>query len=197
MNYRKELKDLIITSDGMLSTEQVEQYGIPRSYLSQLVKEGMLERTSHGIYTTPEAFEDEMFVLQHKRQLAIYSHETALYLHDLIDRDPLQFSMTVPRGYNTSNLKALGVDVYTVKKELHTLGETQVQTIFGRAIQVYNPERTLCDMVRVRNQIDPATLNQAFKTYTKRNNKDVSLLLEYSKMFRVEKVIRNYLEILL
>lgn len=197
MNYRDELQKLLAVSDGFLVTEQVEKYGIPRTYLSQFVKEGLLERTSHGVYTAPETLEDEMHTFQYKRTLAIFSHETALYLHDLTDRDPFQWTVTVPRGYNTSSLKSLGAEVHTVKKELHLLGAVKVETIYGRPITAYNPERTLCDITRARNQMDPYVLNEAFKNYVRSNQKNVQLLINYAREFRVEKIVRNYLEILL
>jgi hypothetical protein len=42
-------------------------------------------------------------------------------LHDLTDRDPLQYAVTVKTGYNTKNVKASGAKVYTIKKELYDL----------------------------------------------------------------------------
>ena len=43
--------------------------------------------------------------------------ETALYLHDLTDRDPIEWVVTLPSGYNGSKLKEIGMKVYFIKKE--------------------------------------------------------------------------------
>ena len=50
---------------------------------------------------------------------AVFSHETALFFHDLTDREPLEYTVTVKTGYNPSKLKAEGVQVFTIKAELH------------------------------------------------------------------------------
>ena len=122
MNYQDKLERLIDGKDGLIFTKEVEEAGIPRQYLNILVKENKLERVAHGVYLTPDTFDDEMYRLQAKNQRAIFSHETALYLHDLTDRDPIEWSVTVPYGYNATHLRNEGVKVYTVKKPLYQMG---------------------------------------------------------------------------
>ncbi|MEG1345075.1 MAG: hypothetical protein RSD14_06250 [Clostridia bacterium] len=48
---------------------------------------------------------DEYYTFQYKCPKAIFSHETALYFHDLSDRTPIIFMVTVPSNYNTRQLK--------------------------------------------------------------------------------------------
>ncbi|MCK9268416.1 MAG: type IV toxin-antitoxin system AbiEi family antitoxin domain-containing protein, partial [Alkaliphilus sp.] len=88
MNYRDRLEELIDNNDGLILTKEVEKAGIPRQYLTIFTKENKLERVAQGVYLTPDTFDDEMYRIQAKNQRAIFSHETALYLHDLTDRDP-------------------------------------------------------------------------------------------------------------
>ena len=47
---------------------------------------------------------------------AVFSHETALFFHDLTDREPLKYTITVRTGYNPSRLQEDGFQVYTVKR---------------------------------------------------------------------------------
>ncbi|MUV37130.1 hypothetical protein JNUCC1_00936 [Lentibacillus sp. JNUCC-1] len=116
MRYREQLERLIADNNGIVVTNEVEKRGIPRHYLTPLVREGKLDRVSHGVYVTPDAFEDEMYMLQMKRPKVVFSHETALFCHDLTDRDPLEWSVTVPNGYNATKLRNSGIQVYSVKK---------------------------------------------------------------------------------
>ncbi|NMD70150.1 abortive phage infection protein [Bacillus sp. DNRA2] len=197
MSYREQLESLIADNNGIVITHEVEHHGIPRHYLTLLLREGKLERVSNGIYVTPDTFEDEMYILQMKKTKVVFSHETALFLHDLTDRDPLEWSVTVPSGYNATKLRDAGMSVYTVKKTLHSMGTTEVKTLFGRKVTAYNRERTICDIVRNRNNMDVAILNDALKRYVGSKDKNVSLLMEYAKELRVQKILRNYLEILL
>ena len=88
-----------------------------------------------------------MFTLQARKNRLIYSHDTALFLHDLTDRDPLTYSVTVPTGYNTKRLTEEGLSVFSIKPDLYGMGITTAQSPFGRPIRAYDAERTLCDMV--------------------------------------------------
>lgn len=197
MNYHNELKKLMERNEGLILTKDAEAAGIPRTYLGIFVKENLLDRVGHGVYLSPEAFDDEMYSLQARTNKLIYSHETALYLHDLTDRDPLEWVGTVPAGYNSSNLRVAGVKVYTVKKEFHLLGVTAGKTEYGRPVSVYDKERTICDIVRSRNNLDVGIINESIKRYIADKEKNIPLLLRYAEKFRVQKILRTYLEILL
>lgn len=53
MNYQDKLERLIDGKDGLILTKEVEEAGISRQYLNNLVKENKLERVAHGVYLTP------------------------------------------------------------------------------------------------------------------------------------------------
>lgn len=197
MRYEDKLNKLIEKKDGLIFTKEVEAEGIPRQYLTLLTKTGKIERVSRGVYITPNTFDDEMYRLQVINQRIIFSHETALYLHDLTDRDPLGWSVTVPFGYNASHLKDEGIKVYTTKKSLHQMGVIEMKTQFGRDIKAYNKERTICDIARNRNNMDIAILNDGIKRYLESKDKNIPLLMRYAKELDIQNVLRNYVEMLL
>lgn len=191
------LKKLIQKHGGIITTSIVEKNNIHREYLNSLVKEGELERVSRGIYITPDVWEDRLLINQLKRTRMIYSHETALYLHDLTDRDPLKYVVTVPQGYNPSRLKEEGFIIHTIKKEWFELGLCIKKTTFGNEVKTYNMERTICDILRDRNNQDPAIINDSIKRYFSRKEKDLNKLMKYAKELRIETVLRTYSEVLL
>lgn len=197
MNYQNQLKKLIQEKNGLILTKEVEEAGIPRHYLTVLTRDKKIERISHGVYVTPDAFDDEMYILQARNQRIIFSHETALYLHDLTDRDPLGWSVTIPYGYNATHLRDDGIKVYTIKKELHQLGVTELETQFGRSIKAYNKERTICDILRNRNNMDVAILNDGVKRYLSSKDKNIPLLMRYAEELDIQNTLRKYVEILL
>ena len=195
--HAETLEALLEKSDGVLFARDIAKAGVPNIYLADFVKEGRLERVEHGVYIAPDVLEDRMFILQSCKSRIIYSHDTALYLHDLTDRDPLTYSVTVPTGYNTKRLSEVGLVVFSIKPDLYEVGITEVQTQFGRTVRTYNAERTLCDMIRSRNQMDGALLPDALKRYVRRKDKNIPLLMQYAEQFRVAKPLRQYLEVLL
>ena len=62
---------------------------------------------------------------------------------------------------------------------------------------MYDLERTICDLVRSRRNFEIQDFNMAIKTYLQRSDKDLNRLMIYTKAFRIEKIIRQYMEVLL
>jgi predicted transcriptional regulator of viral defense system len=197
MTGKEKLEDLIRSSKGVITTKNADNCDIHREYLSEFVRQGKLERIAYGIYVTPEVWEDKMLFYQLRKGKMVYSHETALFLNDLTDRDPVVYSVTVPTGYNTSKLKQDGMIVHTIKKELLDLGICTKQTTFGNDVKTYNMERTICDILRDRKKQDVAVVSDALKRYVRRPDKDLNRMMSYASILRIEKVLRNYLEVLL
>lgn len=197
MDYQGMLEQLIEKNDGMISVKEASAAGIPRIYIGQLVKQGILEKIERGIYLAKNGFDDEMYRLQHKYPVLIYSHVTALFLHDLTDRDPLRYMVTVPAGYNSQRIKDMGIKVFSIKMELLELGLCSANTIFGKEIKTYDSERTICDILRSRRWIDVAIVSEALKRYVKRKDKNIPQLMRYSEYFKISKLLGNYLEVLL
>lgn len=197
MTGLEQLELLIEKSGGVITTKLADCHNIHREYLNEFVKQGKLERVAYGIYITPDVWEDKMLIYQLRKNKMIYSHETALFLHDLTDRDPLGYCITVPSGYNTSKLKQEGLIVRTIKKELFETGICTRKTAFGNDVKTYDMERTICDILRDRKNQDPSVLSDALKRYSRRKEKDLNKLMKYAGIFKVEKVLRPYLEVLL
>ena len=197
MEYKEKLENLISKHGGIISAKELNNAGIPRQYLSILKNENKIENIYRGIYVSNEVFEDTMYCLQLRSPKIVFSHDTALYIHGLNDRDPLFYTITLPRGYNTKRLKSEKTKIYTVKEELYTLGLTTGTTNFGRQISLYDKERTICDVVKNRNNMDKFVFNDAIKRYVKSSKKDISKLMNYAKQFRLDKIIHNLMEVLL
>jgi hypothetical protein len=105
--------------------------------------------------------------------------------------------VTVPAGYNATSLKASGAKVYFVNRDLYPLGLITVKSPHGNDIKTFNLERTICDMLRSRNQIDIQQVNESLKRYVSKKERNVDLLYSYAKKFRIQKIVREYIEVLL
>ena len=106
-------------------------------------------------------------------------------------------TLTIYTGYNTKRLVDSGCKVYTVKKDLRDVGKVMVKDTYENEIPVYDAERTICDIVRSRRNIEIQEFNTALKTYAQRKDKDLNKLMSYAQSFHVDKMIRQYMEILL
>ncbi len=117
----EKLRALLMQKEGTVTTAEANKIGISNERLRLLVKSGELERAAFGVYVLPDEFIDKMYIAQLKRPKIIYSHETALFLHDLTDRDPISYAVTVPAGYNIAQLRKEGFTVFFRHEEPYDL----------------------------------------------------------------------------
>jgi predicted transcriptional regulator of viral defense system len=192
-----ELKNILSKHRDIVTTAEANVAGVSNEQLRLLANAGALERVAHGVYISPSAFLDRMYVAQLRRSKIIYSHETALFLHSLTDRDPVSYTVTVPTGYSATRLRGDGMNVFTVKRKLHEIGVVETETMFGNMVTAYGLERTICDCIRSRNKMDLSIVTDAMKRYAKRSDKNLNRLMEMAETFRVSKPLRSYMEVLL
>lgn len=201
MNYETILQQFIENSDGTILTKEVETANIPRQYLMQFQKKGKLEHVSHGIYITPETKKDILYYTQLRSKEIIFSGETAVAIHKIYDKlQEINFSLltiTVPQTYATNRLRNSGLNVVTVKNELHHLGKMDYTTPYNHRVQVYDLERTVCDIVKARNKLEKDFFYGVLKQYLKHPDKDYNKLMNYSKKLRVRNILEQYLEVIM
>ena len=197
VKYEQTLLSLLENNLGLITTKQAYESGVNRVAFANFVKRQGLERLSKGIYVDPESLHDEMVLLQIRFPKVIFSHETALYLHDLTDAEPLKTHVSVPSNYNATSLKTSGVDVCFVKPSWFELGLTVKELIFGFSVRTYDKERTICDLVRRRETIEVAIFNQAIRNFARSKDKNLNALSKYAQMMHIEKKIREIMEVAL
>lgn len=197
MKPADKLATLLKENKGFLRTSDAVAAGVSRTVLGDFVRRNGLERVAYGLYMSQDAWVDGLYVIQVRYPESIFSHETALYLLHLAEREPNPFSLTVKAGTNAVGLSKQGVKVYKVKKELFNEGIVMADSPSGHSVRTYNAERTICDLFRSRRNIEVQDLQSAVKEYVRLKEKNIPQLLRYARAFSVEKQVRQYLEVLL
>ena len=194
MNTLKEY----IKENVVITNKEAKKLGYTRYNLSELTKSGQLERLRPGLYQLKGKVIDDFVLISSNSNRIIFSHQTALYLHDLSDRTPGVFHISVPQGYNASHIKKRyeDIQVHYVKKDLYEIGKTEIKSPQGNLIPIYDIERTICDIIIDRKKIDKQIFTDAIKRYFNSNNKNLRRLIKYSRLFKIEDEIRRYMEVL-
>ncbi len=193
----KALIELAQQHGGTLTTKMVAEQGLLRGSLKHLESRGHLQKVSRGVYTLPEAFDDELLAQQSRYSRGVYALETALYLANLTDRTPQRYHMVFPESYNLSSPKREGIPCSTQVEKLYQTGIVSLKSPHGNDVRAYCAERTLCDILRNRNHVDIQVIAEAFKRYMRLPTRNIPLLAEYSQLLRVERKVQSYLEVLL
>jgi len=198
MKQKEIVLHLLEENNGIITSSEAREAGVTYKTIQRLHLSGELEKLEYGLYMDPNQIEDDYFIAQYRCKEGIFSHETALYFHNLSDRTPSTLMMTIPSGYNT---RLLGdkdrYKFFYIDASLHKLGKIEIDSPFGHKIIIYDRERTLCDCIKKKNQLDTDMVTEAIKRYIKTPGADFTKLLEYAGIFRLENLVRNYLEVLL
>ncbi len=197
MRKKEELLKIVTENGGSITTKELSKYNINNYFLTSLVKEEKLIRVSRGYYTLPNTFSDDFYIILSKCKKAVFSDATALYLHNLSDRTPLIYDITLPYGYGNCYKGMTNVCLHYVKKENIDLGMIEIESPFGMKIKTYDIERTICDIIKNKNKMDIEIFVKALKEYSRLKNKDLYKLMRYAKKLNVEKKVREYMEVLL
>lgn len=197
MDDIQKVEKLLKKNNGVIETYQVEELGINNKVLTRMLEKGLIERVTRGIYIGADILEDNYFITQAICRKGIFSHETALYFHDLCDRTPIKYQLTIPSYYNTKLLKDKNYQFFYLKDELYQIGITEMKTPYGNTVKVYDLERTICDIIRNKNKIEIALFVDSMKRYVERKDRNSIKLHKYAKIFNIENEIRKYLEVLL
>lgn len=196
MNKKMVLEQLIEENNGYLLTSMVTQNGISKTYLAKYVKEKEMEKVARGIYITEDVWPDELFIMQVRNSAVIFSGETALYLHGLIDREYTEICVTVPTGYNATHLKSDNVQIRYASKDIYELGVCDVVSGSGNMVKVYDRERCICELILDRNKVEVQNFQTAIKDYMAAKDKKLSRLIEYAEKLGVRDEVMKYVEVL-
>ena len=195
--YTQSLDQAVEECDGVITFAQAAEAGVPKDAFYRYVKEKGFEKQGRGIYLSKDALPDGFALLQARFPKAIFSHDAALFLHDMSEREPIPLSVSVKSGYNSPALKEQGIRIYYVKPEWHGMGICDVKTPDGNLVRAYDKERTICDVIRRRANIDVVEFNYALKSYISSKDKDLALLSEYARAMNMESRVWDAMGVLL
>ena len=196
MNSTEKVYALLEKHGGYLTTNEARKNEITNKTLQRMADRGLVERVAHGLYVGADIFPDPFFVTQYRCPKGVFSHETALFLQDLSDRDPIKMTMTIPSGWNTKLLTDNGIIFFYSSPKKMGFGVCEVETASGMKVKVYDSERTLCDCLKHIDKLDRDLVLTALKRYIKGGERDNAKLLEYASSLKIRDMVYRYLEVL-
>ena len=178
---------------GIITSSQLESYGVPRVYLSKMVEKNIIERIERGIYVTKDYEYDEYYLFQLKYPKTVFSYNTALYFYEMTERTPIKMDVSISKNYNPHRFKDI-VNVYRINDELFDLGIVEKKSPQGMKVRTYNLERTICDIIKDKDSVDIEIRNKAIKKAIKSKEFNASKMFEYAKKMNIYDKVKNYME---
>ena len=140
------LYEMASAQQGHFTTAQAGAAGYSSQLLAKHLRSGRLRRVRRGIYRLvhfPAGEHEDLVVLWlWSDRVGVFSHETALALHELSDVLPTQIHLTLPASCQSRRLRIPKGIV------LHYGDIPDRERVFSSDVAVTSPVRTLGDCVR-------------------------------------------------
>lgn len=190
---KEKLKSILNDNNGYVTTRKLEENGIKKQYIPNLIEKKLLKKIAHGIYINPEIIEDEYYILQLRYKDIVFSYNTAFHLLGLSERAPYNLEVTTIQGKKIMS----DAKVHYVVRNKFNMGIIEVESPYGNPIKIYNAERCICDMLKNPDQYEIELYNKIINNYFEGKEKNLILLDEYAKYFNVYEKLSNIMGVLM
>ena len=189
----EKLKNFLKKNYGYITTKEIENVGISKTLIPELIKQKVLRKVAYGIYIDNNLIEDEFYILQKRFSNIVFSYNTSCYLLNLSDRAPYKIDITT---INHNNINE-NLNIHYVSKDKFDIGIIEIESPYGNTIKIYNAERCICDLLKNPNAVDLELYNKIINNYFKQKSKNLTTLEEYSQIFNVHEKFEHIMEVLI
>lgn len=116
--------------------------------------------------------------------------------YNLTTTVPPEFCIAIEAKRKVSLNTPLPIKLFFWKKENLQFGITET-LISSHKVRITDLERSVCDAIKYRNKVGMNICVEVIRNYVHRKDRNLRLLSDYAKRLRVEKTMKNYLEIML
>lgn len=192
---RQRIEEYLEAHAGVIRTIEFQQAGLHNSYLTILADQGRIVRIKPGLYVASEAQTPSgFFEVQLALPSAVVCLASALACYDLTTYEPPSVQVAIPRGDRIKPPTFPPTRLFSFGGTRHELGVVTVE-LEGRAIKIYDREKTICDTVRFRRTLGQDVVNEAIRNYLQGPETNVDRIMEYSRRLRDEGPVRTHLRI--
>ncbi len=193
----KNLNDIFKDYDYVMTTAQLSAVKLYYRDIQRMLNEGLIEKIKRGYYHWIDSYgKDEIVIINRLFPDGVLCMDTALFYYKYSDRTPAEWHITIDK--NTSRQRTQVeyplIKAYRVESELLTLGEANGE-IDSQKVRIYDRDRTICDVLRNMNKMDNEIFNKAIQGYVKDPKKNIPNLMQYAKALRVQKRVKNIIEV--
>ena len=180
---------------GYIDTEDLMKEGLTNRQIGLLTAEGKLEKVAHGHYWVnsteySKPVDYKPVEVSRVNENAVICADSACYYMGLIDVEPPVLSIATRRS-DRHKMKM------NFKVNRHYFSEKafdEDQKVFeseGGSYKVYDIDRSVCDCVRFREDIDEEIFELIVQNYKKCETRQIDRLKAYAKAMRISRQVEK------
>lgn len=150
------------------TTAEALSSGMHRRELYGLRDDGVLIELSRGVFRRADApaptFPD-LLAVSRRVPTAIVCCVSAAAVYDLTDEIPIAVQFAVPRSHRSPRIDYPPTEVFRFTAEKFELGLSSAEAAPGEIVRIYNRERTVADLMRLRKRLGEPLALSALRRY--------------------------------
>jgi predicted transcriptional regulator of viral defense system len=199
MEKRRALEEVARRSGGVFRAKDAAEGGVHWRDLYALRDEGFLVELSRGVFRLADAEMSpylDLIAVSKRSPRGVICLNSALSFWDLTDEVPPKVHLAVPRGSRPPSIDYPPTRVHVFAADTFDLGRERVRLESGEEINVYSPERSVVDAVRMRGRVGADVAYEALRRYLRRPGSSSGELLRLARRLRAGGAVADALEVL-
>ncbi|MBK8809406.1 MAG: type IV toxin-antitoxin system AbiEi family antitoxin domain-containing protein [Acidobacteria bacterium] len=187
--------EIFRANGGTLRTSQILRLGIHPRTLYQMRESGRVIQLSRGVYRLADIAllaNSDLATAAIRVPNGVVCLVSALSFHEITSEIPHEVYLAIPTGKEKPKVDFPPTRVFHFSSDSYSAGVEELQ-MGGNPIKIYSKEKTVADCFKFRNRIGLDVAIDALRQCIRKGGSR-SKIMDFSRICRVENVIRPYLE---
>ena len=160
--------------------------------------DGEIIELSRGVFRqadAPPASYPDLLAVAHRSTIAIVCCRTAAAIHELSDELPPAVQIAVPARHRPPRIGHPPTEVFRFDAATFDLGLSRVEAAPGEWVRIYNPARTVVDLMRFRGRFGEPLAHAALQRYLRRRGARPAELMDLASRLDVYGPVRRAVDV--
>lgn len=181
-----------------LTTQELKKNGISYYQINKMAQDGELVEISKNFYENPgyKGEPNDFYAVSAYSPKGVVCLRSAAVYYDLLSERPADIDVALPRRSRIPKSPDWPpMRFYLFSGERYSQGIRSIREEENE-FQIYNVEKTVCDIVFYRNKLGFESAVEVVKQYLNRPERNINVLMEYARRLRVATAMRKFVEVL-
>lgn len=192
---RQFIQDFFNAHDGIIRTKQLRDAGFTHYQLNQLIQTGQVLKVKQGVYRWNDSDRNELAEVARIVPEGIFCLYTACQHYQLSTFVASAYHLAIPKKSKVVLPAYPPIKLYYWETVSYQTGQNEIKPD-GIVIPMYNVEKTVCDVIRLRNKVGLDIVKEVVITYLQRTDRNLAKLVEYAGELGLKNYVSNYLSLL-
>ena len=183
-------------AEGYLPTRAMLNQGVSTIHIRELLDAGDIEKVSHGNYwgtflhiKKPENYRMIEACMTNVR--AVICGPSACFYHGLMKKEPEKLFIATSRNDRGGMQLTFPVSRHYFSKDAFE-EDVLVVKMSGIPVRIYDVDRSVCDCIRMEEQLGEKTIDDLLRAYRFYEKRDMKKLYDYADRMRVGRIVRDH-----